>query len=250
MRVFGLVGVGVGALAVAVVGAARGDDPPQAGAKQQAKAFEKEVTVKVGLKYLLYLPEGYEASGEKKWPLVLFLHGAGESGDNVEKVKAHGLPKVIEAGKSFPCIVVSPQSPGMGWRPEVLGALLDEIEANYRVDSDRVYLTGLSMGGFGTWALAASQPGRFAALVPICGGGRTADAEKVKDIPIRVYHGAKDPVVPLRRSEEMVEALEAAGAKDVKITVYPDAAHDSWTQTYDDPALYEWLFQQKRGGQQ
>jgi predicted peptidase len=212
---------------------------------QQEKSFEKEVIVKVKTKYLLYLPGGYE-SDKKEWPLILFLHGAGESGDDLAKVKVHGPPKLIENKKmDFPCIVVSPQSARGGWNVDTLTALLDDLAAKYRVDKDRVYLTGLSMGGFGTWSLAAAHAERFAAIVPICGGGNPADAARLKDLPIWVFHGAKDTTVPPERSERMVKALKEAGS-NVKFTVYPDAGHDSWTATYDDPELYRWLFAQKR----
>jgi len=214
--------------------------------KQQPKHFEKEVTVRVKLDYLLYLPQGYEKEG-KAWPLVLFLHGAGESGQDLNKVKVHGPPKLVETGKEFPFIVVSPQAPRMGWDVNTLNALLDDIVSNYRVDKDRIYVTGLSMGGFGTWALAAAYPERFAALVPICGGGNTADAKKLANIPIWVFHGAKDNVVPPSRSESMVKALKEAGAKDLKFTLYPNANHDSWTETYNNQEMWDWLLQQKRG---
>lgn len=219
------------------------DDPPV----QQPKSFEKEITIKVKLNYLLFLPEGYEAEKEKRWPLMLFLHGAGESGSDLEKVKAHGPPKLLGSKTDFPFIIVSPQSPGRGWNAETLNALLDDLEAHYRVDPDRIYLTGLSMGGFGTWALAASRPDRFAAIAPICGGGNPRDAEKLKGLPIWVFHGGKDPVVPLGASEAMVNALKDVGATGVKFTVYPDAGHDSWTESYANPALYEWFLSHKRG---
>ena len=104
-----------------------------------------------------------------------------------------------------------------------------------------MYLTGLSMGGFGTWTLAAAYPRRFAAIAPICGGGSPKDAPKLKSLPIWVFHGAQDKTVPLARSEDMVKALKGAGAGEVKFTVYPDAGHDSWTATYDNPELYSWL---------
>jgi len=214
--------------------------------KQQEKHFEKEITIQVKLEYLLYLPNGYEKEG-KAWPLVLFLHGAGESGQDLNKVKVHGPPKLAEAGKDFPFIVVSPQSPRMGWDAQTLNALLDDVVSSYRVDKDRVYVTGLSMGGFGTWALAAAYPERFAALVPICGGGNTADAKKLAGIPIWVFHGAKDNVVPPSRSENMVKALKEAGAKNLKFTLYPKANHDSWTETYNNSEMWAWLLQQKRG---
>lgn len=211
---------------------------------QQAKSFEKEVTVKVKINYLLALPEGYESS-DKPWPLVVFLHGAGESGDDLEKVKVHGPPKLVAKGKKFPFILVSPQSNGRGWNPDTLKAMIDDVVGHYKVDTNRIYLTGLSMGGFGTWALAAAAPERFAAIAPICGGGNPRDAEKLKALPIWVFHGAKDNTVPLRSSETMVEALKAAGS-DVKFTVYPEAAHDSWTETYDNPEFWAWLTAQKK----
>lgn len=216
------------------------------GQKQHAKHFEKEITVQVKLDYLLYLPPGYDKE-EKSWPLVLFLHGAGESGQDLNKVKVHGPPKLVEAGKEFPFIVVSPQAPRMGWDAQTLNALLDDVVATHKVDKDRIYVTGLSMGGFGTWALAAAYPDRFAALAPICGGGNSADAKKLKNLPIWVFHGAKDNVVPPSRSENMVKALKEAGANHVKFTLYPNANHDSWTETYNNPEVWEWLLQQKRG---
>jgi len=117
------------------------------------------------------------------------------------------------------------------------------------VDKDHIYVTGLSMGGFGTWALAAAYPDRFAAIVPICGGGSPASAAKLKDLPIWVFHGAKDRAVPPSRSEAMIKALKKAGSKKVKYTLYPDADHDSWTEAYNDPKLWEWLLEQKRSGE-
>ncbi len=212
---------------------------------QQAKHFEKDITVKATLDYLLFLPQGYGQS-DKKWPLMLFLHGSGESGHDLAKVKVHGPPKVVETKPDFPFILVSPQSPGRGWNPEILNALLDDIIHTYRVDPDRVYLTGLSMGGFGTWELAAAHPEKFAAIAPICGGGNPQNAKKLAHLPIWVFHGAKDPTVPIARSQEMVDALKAVGA-NVKFTVYPEALHDSWTATYNNPEFYQWLLEQKRG---
>lgn len=212
--------------------------------RQQHKEFEKEIKVKVKLRYLLYLPPDY-GTKDQAWPLVLFLHGAGESGSDLEKVKIHGPPKLVEGGKDFPFILVSPQCPGRGWDVAALTALLDEVVNQYKVDRQRVYLTGLSMGGFGTWALAAAHPERFAAIIPICGGGSPARAARLKDLPIWAFHGAKDPVVPLEQSQVMVDAVNAAGGK-VKFTIYPDAAHDSWTATYANPEIYQWLLQHKR----
>lgn len=217
---------------------------PAVASGQEAKTFEKKITVTAKLEYLLSLPADYGKS-RKSWPLVLFLHGSGESGSDLNKVKVHGPPKLVDANGPFPFILVSPQSPGRGWNPEVLDALLDSVIKKYRVDKDRVYLTGLSMGGYGAWALAAAYPGKFAALAPICGGGNPADAGKLARLPIWVFHGARDSTVPPRRSEEMVEALQAAGGNP-KFTLYPEAGHDSWTATYDNPEFYTWLLAQKR----
>jgi predicted peptidase len=215
--------------------------------QQEAQAFEKKITITVGGRYLLYLPKDYGKESGKKWPLVLFLHGAGERGDDLAKVKVHGPPKLAAAGKDFPFILVSPQCPEDAvWETQLLNALLDTVMEKYAVDADRVYCTGLSMGGFGTWALAAAFPERFAAIAPICGGGNPKHAERLKSLPIWAFHGAKDAIVPLRFSEEMVNALKAVGNTQVRLTVYPNAEHDSWTETYNNPAFYEWLLQQKR----
>ena len=197
------------------------------------------------IQYLLYLPKGYER--KPSWPLLLFLHGAGGRGDDLDKVRKIGVAKVIEAGRDFPFVVVSPQCSmsRRRWEPITLTILLDEIVKKYKIDQDRIYVTGQSMGGFGTWALAAHSPGRFAAIVPICGGGDPAWAERLAGIPTWVFHGAKDPTVPLTMSQEMVDALKKSGG-NVKFTVYPEAKHDAWTQTYANPQVFEWLLQQKR----
>ncbi|TAN36843.1 MAG: phospholipase [Verrucomicrobia bacterium] len=217
---------------------------------QLAQTFKTQVTATVELNYLLYLPEDY-GKPNKEWPLMLFLHGAGERGDNLDMVAKHGPLKVIREGKPLPFVIVAPQCPLLeSWPNAVqiaaLSALLDDIAARYRTDADRIYVTGLSMGGFGTWKLAEEFPHRFAAIAPICGKGDPARAESIKDLPIWVFHGAKDPVVPLKNSQDMVDALKKCGS-DVKFTIYPEAQHDSWTETYNNPALYDWFLQHKRG---
>ncbi len=212
---------------------------------QVKQHLEKEIIQKVDLNYLLYLPENYDS--HDKWPLMLFLHGSGERGTDIEKVKVHGPPKLIEQGKDFPFIVVSPQCPdNQWWEISDLDVLLNEITENYNVDTDRIYVTGLSMGGFGTWDLAIKYPNRFAAIAPVCGGGNSHLVEILKDVPVWVFHGGKDPVVPVSYAQEMVDALKKAGG-NVKLTIYPDAGHDSWTETYNNPELYEWFLKQKRG---
>jgi predicted peptidase len=214
--------------------------------EQAPQTFSKKITKVVDCNYLLYLPADYGKS-DKKWPLIMFLHGAGERGNNLEVLKKQGIPKMIAQGKSFDFIIVSPQCPKDVWWPEktdTLIALLDEIEAKYKVDTDRVYLTGLSMGGFGTWSLAIAYPNRFAAITPICGGGEKYGTYRLKQVPVWAFHGAKDPTVPLERSQEMVDAVKKAGG-DAKLTIYPEAQHDSWTQAYNDPELYQWFLSHK-----
>ena len=197
------------------------------------------------MQYLLYLPDDYTEL-KTKWPLILFLHGAGERGDSLQKVKVHGPPKLIDNGKTFPFIILSPQCPkNQGWTTDVLDALLKDVSKRYRVDKNRTYVTGISMGGYGTWALAAKYPDRFAAIAPICGGGYLKKAELLKHLPIWVFHGANDKVVPLQRSQEMVDVLKKVGW-NVKFTIYPEAGHDSWTETYNNPELFEWFLKNKR----
>ncbi|MCA8989785.1 MAG: prolyl oligopeptidase family serine peptidase [Planctomycetaceae bacterium] len=209
---------------------------------QQDVQLDRPITIKMG--YLLYLPEQYEQ--QEKWPLLVFLHGAGERGNNLEQVKKHGPPKLIAAGKQFPFIVASPQCPDRGWwEPVALEALIDELCEKHKVDQDRIYITGLSMGGFGTWRLAAYMPDRLAAIAPICGGGVPYLAREFSKLPTWAFHGAKDSVIPVEQSEVMVNALKNLGG-NARLTVYPEANHDSWTETYDNPELYEWLLKQKR----
>ncbi len=226
--------------------------PPPAQTPMQYH-FRKTLDAKVS--YLLFLPKGYETKGEKRWPLILFLHGAGERGTNVWKVATHGPPKLVGTRPDFPFILVSPQCPERQiWSSDVLLGLLDEITGKYAVDTSRVYLTGLSMGGYGTWSLGLTHPQRFAAIVPICGGGQIINvllsgrdkAQALKTLGVWAFHGGKDPVVPLEESQRMVDALKKAGVPDVKLTVYPEAGHDSWTETYNNSELYDWLLKHQR----
>jgi predicted peptidase len=224
---------------LAIVAASR---PLLAESKQTAAHLKLDANLTID--YLLYLPPGYEQ--KEKWPLMLFLHGAGERGSDLNEVKTHGPPLLIEQGKQFPLIVVSPQCPdGKNWEPTELTRLLDHMVAKYKVDKDRIYVTGLSMGGFGTWALAAHTPDRFAAIVPVCGGGDPSIAKRIAHLPVWVFHGGKDPIVPISESQEMVDALKK-NSGNVRFTIYPDARHDSWTATYANPKVYEWLLEQKR----
>jgi predicted peptidase len=197
-----------------------GESTQAGGSVQSVHNLNKKV--ELTLDYLLYLPPRY--ASQNTWPLLLFLHGAGERGNDIEKVKANGLPKLIEQGKQFPFIIVSPQCPAGDawvWKLKSLCTLIDDLSAHYKVDQDRIYVTGFSMGGFGTWALAAYAPERFAAIIPICGGGEVTSVPRLKRLPVWAFHGANDDIVPIERSREMVDALTKAQGKAM-LTVYPE----------------------------
>jgi len=211
--------------------------------KVKSAEGERETT----LRYLLALPADYDKP-EQKWPLVLFLHGAGERGDDLEKVKIHGPPKLAAGGKDFPFVLVSPQcESGSRWNPQELAKLVDHLANTYRVDRQRLYVTGLSMGGSGTWSLVTEFPGMFAAAIPICGRGDTAAAEKLKNTPIWIFVGAEDRAATVQNCEAMAAELKKAGG-DVQLKVYPDLSHDCWTVTYDNPEVYAWLLKQRLAG--
>ncbi len=207
------------------------------------------------LKYLLYLPLDYNKSEDKKWPLMLFLHGAGERGTDLNRVAIHGPMSAVKQGTNFPFIIVAPQCPTDElWDNEPLVQLLDHMATTQAVDSKRIYLTGLSMGGYGTWKLGLAHPDKFAAIAPICGGASMIDVvlgtwdkkQELEKLPIWAFHGAKDDVVPPIESERVVNSLKKAGVKNIKLTVYPEARHDSWKEAYADPKFYEWLLKQSR----
>ncbi len=200
----------------------------------------------VELKSLDTLPPGYSANPNKKWPLLLFLHGGGEWGSDPSKLKIHGPPRLIEEGKTFPFLVVAPQLPtDEQWLPLQLNDFLDYIETKYRVDTDRVYVTGLSRGGRGTWNLAMAYPARFAAIAPIAARGDADDVARIKNLPVWAFHGTDDKTMLFERGEAVVSALQKVGGT-AKFTVYPGVGHDSWTQTYANPALYDWLLSHQR----
>ena len=203
--------------------------------------------------YWLFLPANYaEQARSGGAPLLLFLHGAGErgspTGEDIARVKAHGPPRLLdnpEFARRFPAVTVSPQvKTGYAWSPAQLMLLLDHIEENFAIDKSRIYVTGLSMGGFGTWMCLNEAPERFAAAAPICGGAKPEWAERLTDIPIWVFHGDRDTVVTIDRSQVIVDAIRNAGGRNVIFTIYEGEGHDSWTRTYNNQLLYDWMFQQ------
>jgi predicted peptidase len=241
-----------GALLLAACSTTQSQTMPKT--SQTPLVFQKKVNATLQANYLLYLPADYSPKAKKRWPMILFLHGAGERGTNLWKVAVHGPPKIVKDNPAFP-FIVSPQCPaGESWDSEVLLNLLDEVTTKYAVDTNRVYLTGLSMGGYGTWKLGLTHPERFAAIAPICGGGEIINvllaskrkADALKTLGVWAFHGGQDPVVPVEESERMVSTLKKVGCHDVQLTIYPEAKHDSWTQTYENPAFFQWLLEHSR----
>lgn len=196
-------------------------------------------------RFWLYLPRDYRTDGAP-WPLVFFLHGSGQRGSDLAQVKVHGPPKLVEQGKAFPFILVSPQlDVGQRWDPHALQALARVLQGRLHVDADRISVTGLSLGGHGTWHWACAYPGQFAAIAPVCGFGVATQACTMRSVPVRAYHGDADSVVPLAAQQGMVDALRRCGGR-AEFIVYPGVGHNAWDQAYADPALYAWLLAARR----
>jgi predicted peptidase len=197
------------------------------------------------VKYVVYVPKEYQP--EKPHPAILFLHGSGEQGDDGKKQAEVGLGSAIRlAPDKWNYLVMFPQKPkGKGWfmdHEKLILDILEKTKKEYKVDDKRLYITGLSMGGFGTWSLICKYPELFAAAAPVCGGGNPADAPKIKDLPLWNFHGEKDRAVPIKKSQEMIDAIKAAGGNP-KFSVYPDLDHNSWDRAYRDEKLYDWFIQ-------
>lgn len=221
-----------------------------------------------GYHYLVSQPSPAREIPGRRWPLLIFLHGAAERGSRVEDVARQGLPRLLTGAVELSAaelaigatvadrfIVIAPQCAHYEvWDEPSLLALLDETMREFSVDAARVYLTGMSMGAFGAWTLGLRHPKRFAALLPICGGGRIADVraleknqpEALQSLGVWAFHGAQDRVVPVEESERMIAALERAHVADVKLTVYPEGGHDAWSATYSNPEIYSWLLTHAR----
>ena len=199
------------------------------------------------LRYLIWLPAPAErpAAG---WPLMIFLHGSGECGRELARVTWNGPPKYAAAGRPFPFVLVAPQIDERAvWHSDAIEALRADLVKRLPIDADRVVLTGLSLGGHGTWNYAVDHPKRLAAIAPVCGAGNPHRAARLAALPVWAFHGARDDVVPLAGDQAMVQAVRAAGGR-VKFTVYPEVGHNAWDPAYADPALYDWLLAQRRRG--
>jgi predicted peptidase len=252
---------GVSLLSLFCLGAFAQDVPQDKPQPQNKLMASEKATVSRSytLEHTIFLPKDYSPSGTNTWPMIFFLHGAGERGTNVWRSNFHGPSKYLLDHPEFPFILVSPQCPPDEiWSNESLLALLDHVQGKYRVDATRIYLTGLSMGGYGTWELGTAHPERFAAMAPVCGGGRRiniilaargyapAKLNALQSLGIWVFHGGKDTVVPPEESELMLEALKVAKVGQVNYTLYPEAGHDAWTETYKNPELYDWFLKHRR----
>ena len=209
--------------------------------------IKTEITEKYELNYALQLP----ANAKEKKPLIIFLHGSGEKGNDIEKVKAHGPFKYLK-NNELDAYVLAPQCPeNEYWNEEVLYRLILKIQKEYNIDPNRIYLTGLSMGAWGAWNLAFAYPEMFAALVPIAGYvDRIPMVEncKIKAIPIRIFHGLLDDVVNVDYSITMYKKLKTCNT-NVELTIFDDANHDSWSRVYDNQEIYDWMFQQTKNKQ-
>lgn len=233
--------------------------------KAQTDDFEakKYLNNKKTLLYRFMQPVA--AKFNEKYPLVVFLHGAGERGDDNKSQLIHGIKTLADSAhrKDFPCFIAAPQCPKekrwveVDWdkkshrmpiEPSIsiklLMELIDSIVSNYPIDRSRIYVTGLSMGGYGTWDIISRYPDKFAAAIPVCGGGDEKQAKNI-NIPVWAFHGSIDNIVPVERSRNMVKALRKTGGI-VRYTEYQGVKHGSWFKAYVEDGLYEWLFQQKR----
>jgi predicted peptidase len=251
---------------VAACGSAPVAPPPLTGVHLQAQfeapeLLEGQAPSHAGMDYLIYFPEGYDQRGDSTWPLILFLHGAGDGENDSQFVMSFGLPEVLYSGdqpEDFPFIVVSPQAfPGVPWWEgdtlAFVNALLEEVIDTYAVDPERVYLSGLSMGGYGSWWLATAYPDKFAALASVSGSGYRTPIPpgpeticKLKDVPVWAIHGAQDMISDPLPNRMYVLSLADCGG-EVEWTLYPDAGHgETYARAYRDPALYDWFLQHTR----
>jgi predicted peptidase len=211
-----------------------------------AAAGGQTAEVSGGARYLLHLPAAYESRPD--WPVILFLHGAGERGRDVGLVKREGLPRILETLPDFPFVVVSPQEEkDRRWTADGLGGLLDEVASRYRVDRARVYATGLSSGAVAALELATRYPRKIAAVAAVTASAIPSGLCAMKDVPAWIFHNAGDERVPVSRAKRLARELESCGG-DVEITLYPRDGHDAWTETYRRQDLYEWFLEHKSAG--
>ena len=209
--------------------------------------FKKSFTQEVSSHYLLDLPKDYDE--KTGWPLLVFLHGYGQSGDDLQIVRENGPPKLFGEGKQFPFVLASPQCPtGFYWRGNVVIGLIDHLIENYSIDPNRIYLTGLSMGGYGTWQISHEYPERFAAVAPVCGGGLFVSPyfmDRLKNLPVWAFHDKRDDVIPYQESFSMVKGVNAAGG-NAKLTTFDEGKHNISEEAYNNEELYDWFLKHSK----
>ena len=209
--------------------------------------FKRSFTQEVSSHYLLDLPKDYDE--KTGWPLLVFLHGYGQSGDDLQIVRENGPPKLFGEGKQFPFVLASPQCPtGFYWRGNVVIGLIDHLIENYSIDPNRIYLTGLSMGGYGTWQISHEYPERFAAVAPVCGGGLFVSPyfmDRLKNLPVWAFHDKRDDVIPYQESFSMVEGVNAAGG-NAKLTTFDEGKHNISEEAYNNNELYDWFLKHSK----
>ncbi|WP_445733952.1 carboxylesterase family protein [Mariniflexile sp.] len=209
----------------------------------QLKSFETEVTSKENMKFYLYTP----IEKQDVYPLVVFLHGGGQSGSDLNLVKEHGLPKLINEGKNFPFYVFAPQNPNKNglWDDKVINKMVDHLVDSLSIDTKRIYLTGLSRGGDGIWRMAVNNPNKYAAMLSVCAANiPMVYINWVPNLPVWFFHGEKDSIVPVEQTIQAYEKLKQFNP-DAKLTLYPNADHDSWTETFENDAIFIWLLSHK-----
>ena len=209
--------------------------------------FKKSFTQEVSSHYLMDLPKDYDE--KTGWPLLVFLHGYGQSGDDLQIVRENGPPKLFGEGKQFPFVLASPQCPtGFYWRGNVVIGLIDHLTESYSIDPNRIYLTGLSMGGYGTWQISHEYPERFAAVAPVCGGGLFVSPyfmDRLKNLPVWAFHDKRDDVIPYQESFSMVEGVNAAGG-NAKLTTFDEGKHNISEEAYNNDELYDWFLKHSK----
>ena len=209
--------------------------------------MQKEIYGESEFDYLLYLPKDYNK--EEKYPLLIFLHGAGEVGKNLSVLKCHSIPKIFDGDVSYKAIVVSPQcAAGKTWnsQTEKIYNFIQYLTERYSVDENAISITGISMGGFGVWQTITDYPRLFSAAAPVCGGGMAWRASTVLHLPIRIYHGEKDDAVDVFYAKDMYRVLKKHDAKDASIFLYPEVGHDVWNIAYGETDLIEWLISKRK----
>lgn len=237
-------------LLLAMISCSNSDDVTKPGTTE--KAFQAEVRDSEGYNFLLFMPENESQKVEGKYPTILFLHGIGERGNDLQILKKEGLPKILDGDKNFPFIVISPQCPSTTeWyytnedNVRALNSMLDDAVKRFPIDTNRIYITGLSMGGIGTWYFAIKSPHRFAAMAPIAFRGDGWSPCPANKIPAWAFHGERDNIIPVSSAQSIVNQFKECGGK-IDFTIYPDLSHDCWTRTYNNPELYTWFLKHNK----